>query len=318
MNKVAIGFIIAGGVLLTTGCIVMGVAVARGLFNPDRKMVTNEHTVTETFTNIDITTTIADVEFKASEDDSCKVVCVEKEKVYHIVNVVDNTLTINLKDELVGFEKWMGYIGNFKLTVYLPNNTYQDLKIDISTGDTRIDGYNFNNVNIKSSTGDIVLKNGNITNDFKLLVSTGDIIIDNVTVTNSFDVESSTGYQTYDHLTCDCDMKLKASTGKISLNNTTCHAINIETTTGDQKYDNFVASGHLETNASTGDITFKNSDAETLHIKTSTGDVTGNLLTGKSFQTKSSTGKINVPPTTGPVCSIETSTGDIIITVGAK
>ena len=318
MNKVAIGFIIAGGVLVTVGCIALGVVVATRLLNPNRNMVTTEHVVTDSFENIDISTTVADVEFKASEDESCKVVCVEKEKVYHVVDVTNNTLTINIKDDLVGIEKWMGYGGNFRLTVYLPNNTYEDLKINISTGDTNIEGFNFTNVNIKSTTGYIRLKNADITNYFKLTASTGDIVINNMTVANGFEVETTTGHQTYDHVTCACDMTLKASTGRITLNNSTCNAIYVETSTGEQRYDAFVASGHLQAKASTGDITFKNSDAATLKINTSTGDVTGNLLTDKTFQTKTTTGRVNVPSTTGPVCNVETTAGDIIFTIGEK
>ena len=318
MNKVAIGFIIAGGVLITTGCIVLGVAVSRGLFNPNRNMVTNEHQVSESFSNIDITTSVADVEFKDSEGDSCKVVCVEKEKVYHTVSVANNTLTIDIIDELTGVEKWNGYTGNFKLTVYLPSNTYDNLKIRIATGDTLIDGYTFNNVDLESSTGDFTIKNGSVTNDCKLKATTGDINVDNVTVTNSFNVETSTGRQVYDHVTCACDMNLEASTGRISISNSTCVNANIENSTGSKYFNEFVASGHLQLRGSTGDVTFVNSDANTLDIKTSTGDVRGNLLTDKSFQTKSSTGTVRVPSTTGPLCKIETTTGDIIIEVGRK
>ena len=318
MNKVAIGFIIAGGVLVTTGCIVMGIALSRGLLNPNRKMVTNEHQVSESFSNIDITTSIADVQFLTSEDDSCKVLCVEKEKVYHTVEVTNNTLTIKIVDELVGIEKWGGYTGNFKLMVYLPNTAYENLKVSISTGDTLIDGYTFTNVDITSSTGDIALSNGVVVNDLKLTATTGDILLGEMTVYHSFNISTSTGYQAYDHVTADCDIKLHATTGRLVLSDMTCVNATLDTSTGDMVFNEFVASGDFKAEASTGDITFKNSDAATLKIKTSTGDVTGNLLTDKSFHTKTSTGNVNVPATTGPLCDIETSTGDIIFTIGKK
>lgn len=317
MKKVAIVFIVIGGVLVTAGAVALGVAAVYG-YNQSQKLVTREHVVEENFANFDIQIEAANIEFQTANDGKCKVVCHEKEKYYHTVEVVNNALTIRTKDELKGIDKWFGYSGNMSLIVYLPTDTYENLNITCSTGDIFIDDFNFVNVDVAVSTGDVVIRNADISNSYRVTTSTGDVYLTQTAVANSFTVTTTTGYQAYDSIVCGCDINILASTGKVSFSSFGCNNVNVETSTGDIEFNNFTASGHLQAKASTGDITFWNADANTLKINTTTGDVTGNLLSDKSFQTKTKTGRVNVPSTTGPVCNIETTTGDIIITIGEK
>ena len=102
------------------------------------KYETNTHEIIEEFSSISINTDTADILFATSDDDTCRVVCYEEEKVYYPVTVKDGTLTINTVDE----RKWYEYIGiNFdmpKITIYLPGTKYGELNIKGSTGDIEI------------------------------------------------------------------------------------------------------------------------------------------------------------------------------------
>ena len=296
MNKGILGLIIAGGVLLTVGGVVLAVALANNAFNK-QKYVTNEYVIEDAFSDISIDNAVADIKFEASSDGQTKVVCIDKEKLYHEASVVNGALTVTQIDKLTGFDKMFGYNGNLKVTVYLPEGTYGDLSIKSTTGHIYLNNeYTFKAVNLETSTGDIYLEKVAASEDVKIKTSTGDRSIKGMTCKDMV-MESSTGDQHYENVNCQ-NITIKASTGKLT-------------------FVEFIAEKHFESNGDTGKVSFRNSDAETLKIKTSTGNVVGNLLTNKIFRVKTSTGKVTLPEErTGGLCEIETSTGDINISIG--
>lgn len=316
MNKGIIAAIIAGGVLLTVGGIVLAVALANNAFTKNGKLITNEYAIEETFTNVNIENEVADIKFEKSEDGKVKVVCIDKEKLYHEASVVEGTLKVTQIDNLKGMEKWFGYNGNLKVTVYLPEATYGDLVIKSTTGDLLVNNnYTFKSVAVESSTGKLNLENMIVNEDMNVKSSTGNLIFKNINCQNMI-INSSTGDQSYKDISCN-DMTIKSSTGDQSYENVNCENITAESSTGKKSFVEFIANKHFSCSGDTGNVSLKNSDADTMKITTSTGNVKGNLLTNKTFKVKTSTGKVNLPDErTGPVCEIETSTGDINISVG--
>lgn len=300
MKKGLVVLIVVGAVLLTAGGALFGVAIANNALSTSGPLVTNNHDINESFNKVNIAIDVADLEFKKAEGDKCKVVCVEKEKVYHEVKVVDDTLKIEGKDTSEWYEHIFNYANGMKVTVYLPEKTYSDVTIASSTGDIIIDNaYTFTNFAVSLSTGNINIKN---------------VTSDNVTIT------SSTGNQTLENMHVFNKFTVKASTGRLNLNNISCSSdVTLETSTGKIDLDNLITSKHLSVKASTGDVTFKNIDANTIKIETDTGDVSGNILTDKLFRVDTHTGHKNYPTETrGELCEIYTHTGNIDVTVGAK
>ena len=269
--------IVAGIILVIAGGIMFGIGIGTKAFETG-DMKTNTHEITEVFDNINIEIEAADIEIKAATDGNVKVECVEKEKYYHEVSVLNNTLSIKCINNL----RWYQKIFNFdnrkiKVVIFLVNTEYDSLNIKTSTGDVIINKeFSFNTSNISVSTGDV---------NFNAAVKD--------------------------------TVKFEASTGKIRLSNINSNSLDITTSTGDILITNAIINGKITLNTSTGDILIKDSDANTLSIKTSTGDVKGNLLTGKIFKASTSTGRISTPSddNTKGECIIETSTGDIIIEV---
>lgn len=295
MNGYVLIPIILGSVLLVGGAVVAGVAVANGVANS--KMVTNTYELTDeqTFNNIKVNLSISDCEFRVAEGDKCTVVCEETEKYYHTVKVEDNTLVI---DNVMN-RKWYEWF-NFnwkkkKVTVYLPNTTYGNLKIDSSTGDVIIPKeFSFANTNIYMSTGDIEFA-ANVTTKCEIHSTTGRIYINGITTD---------------------ELKVSASTGYVETNKVTANSLDIRTTTGDVYVNETVIAGNMKIKCSTGDVKFYKSDADTIKVETSTGDVTGSLLSNKVFDAHSSTGRVNVPhTTTGGTCEVKTSTGRIELSI---
>ena len=305
---IAIGLLVIGGILL-------GVAISKGSFYSDNNKVVKNYDVEEAFNNINIDGDTSKITFYKATDGKCKVECIESEKNYHEVSVSENTLFIKEIDET----KWymQAFSFNFykkEVKIYLPNDNYDVLTIKNDTGDIDIPStFSFNNLVIDLSTGDVHLK-ANVSNDINIKSSTGYIYLDDLTCKN-LSITTSTGHKELTNVNVEEDVNLLSSTGKVKINGLNCKNLKIEADTGDISLIKVIATNNLNIETSTGDVTFDASDAETIKVNTSTGDVKGNLLTEKSFYAHSSSGKVNVPKTTGNICEIETSTGKIDIEV---
>ncbi len=283
--------IFVGLIALAAGIFIIIMAYKNNSFG--HPTVTNVHNVEEAFDNVSLKLSTADLKFEISSDNKCKVTCVEREKDKHSVKVENNTLVITNE---VTYHWYENMFNNSKLsvTISLPKDNLNDVKIDTSTGDVRLAKITLNKLEIGCSTGDIYLDDLNM-DSFKLKSSTGELKMNNANVNG--------------------DIIIEGSTGDVKLENTKAKNFSSDLSTGEVIFNNTFIEENTSINSSTGDVTFKDSDSNTLNIHTSTGDVTGNLKTPKSFNTKSSTGDIDVPNTEGGSCVIQTSTGDIIIKI---
>lgn len=242
------------------------------------KYEANTYTVNESFENISINTNTTNIVFLKSNDQTCKIECFEYEKEKHAVTVIDNTLKINLTDTRDIYDHITFFdFGDAEIMVYLPQEKYESLTVNLSTGDIEIsNNFSFENIDINGSTSDINLENI-IAGNINLAVTTGDVDVTNVNC-KTFIADSSTG---------DCEL------------------------------ENVVAKEELKLTCDTGDIEIDACDAGEIFIKTNTGDVKGSLMSEKVFACSTSTGNVEVPKTTsGGKCEIVTNTGDIKIKIG--
>lgn len=308
MKKGLIALIIVGAAILTAGSAMFGLAIAKGAFtnNSWSKEVTVEHTPEGSFSKIDVDIVTADLTFKPAEDNKTKVVSVEKEKIHHTATVSNDTLVIREKDERKFYEKWFGFVSRMKVTVYLPETTYEELKIEVTTGSiVSEDSFTFTKVNIKSTTGDLKFENvSGKSADIK--ITTGNVTLNN--------------YNLYGELNVD------TTSGDYAFNNVECEKAILHTTSGKYLLNDFIVTGalnsdrpNLEISGTSSDITFKNCDAHNIKVKTTTGDVKGNLLTKKNFDAQTTTGiaLVDNDRTADDKCYIRTTTGDIDISIGA-
>jgi len=272
---------------------------------------TNTYALTTDFHSITIGTDTADIRFAVSDDDSCKVVCYETEKIHHSVNVQADTLCIRKVDE----RKWYEYIGiHFKtpqITVYMPKGAYRSLAVTSSTGALTIPAdFQFTAVDVTNSTGNITCF-ASATEHVNIQTNTGNIRVENIS-TGMLALSVSTGKITASGITCTGDMQLKVSTGKTALKDIRCKNFSSQGNTGDISLQDLIAEESISIIRSTGDVQLNSCDGATLSIRTDTGDVKGTLLSEKVFITKTDTGSIDVPKTvTGGKCEITTDTGDI-------
>ena len=277
--------------------------------------VTNTYETNGEFDKISINVDTTEIEFVPTEEESCRIVCFEAEKVKHSATVQNGTLIIDMIDT----RKWYDYIcisiGTPKMTVYLPQNEYASLFIETDTGDINIPkDFTFEKIKIDGDTSEVGCF-ASVSNLLEIELSTGDISVDSITVGQA-DLTTTTGEITVGNVTAKNDIDVKTDTGKVKLTNVSCADFVAESDTGTITLKNVVATGSFSVESDTGDVRFENSDAAQISVKTSTGDVTGTLLSEKIFITETSTGRISVPKTTsGGKCEITTATGDIKIDV---
>ena len=312
-------WLILAASLILTGLIIFGGVMTALKWDFGKlsttKYVTNEHAVSEAFTDISVNTQTSKVIFAVSDTDTVKVTCHEEKNLKHEVSVNNGTLTVEVKDT----RKWYEYIGiNFgssKVTVYLPSGSYGACTVKTSTGDIEIPkDFTFEGLDISGSTCDVNCL-ASVSGAVKIKLSTGDITLESLSA-GALDLTVSTGRITATGISCPGEVKAKCSTGKMNFTDVNCKSLISEGNTGDVYLKNVIASEKFDIKRDTGDVNLDGCDAGEIFITTDTGDVSGTLLTEKVFITKTDTGKTDVPKTVnGGRCEITTDTGDIKISV---
>ena len=307
--------IVIGSVLLIGGGALFGYAAYKSSKN--NTVETKEYKELASFNKFDIDLTIADLEFVKSEE--TKVVVQETKYDVHTVTSENNTLKVKGQD----IRKWYEHLFNWnwfqkvKVTVYMPEGAYDELKIISATGNVTVPSdFSFASFTTAVSTGNVNSK-ANVIGDITVTAATGKLNFENIAA-NRMDLKASTGDIRLKDVAVTEDIKIKTSTGDFNLENVTCKSYESSSSTGDLNFNNVKVTNTINVKNDTGHVKMIASDAEELDIKTSTGYVNLELLTSKIVYAESSTGKKNIPTsTTGGLCKIKTSTGDIKVTFAA-
>ena len=313
-------WIIVAVSLMIFGLLIFGLAMAfsygdLALFGNDGYEV-RDYEVDFDFSGIWIETDTADIEFVPSNDDSCRVVCDEKENLRYTFLSSGGVLEIKLVDS----RKWYDHINIFsfetpEMTVYIPAGEYGALTVIESTGDVEIpEEFSFESIDISLSTGDVECY-ASAKEHMKIKTSTGDIRLEDVTA-GDVKLTVSTGRVSVSSAKCAGDVTLKVSTGKANLIDVDCESFTSSGNTGDLALKDVIAEEKISIERSTGDVSFDGCDAAEIYVVTDTGDVRGSLLSDKVFMVETDTGDVDVPKSvTGGRCEIKTDTGDIEIVV---
>lgn len=310
MKKIILLPIILGSALLVAGGVIFAIAVANSTNSSN--VTTKTHKLDDKeFTNFDISLDTTDVEFKVSSDGSKKLVFSDTEKNHHTYKVENNTLIIKQVDERHWYEKIMDFSQlSMKVSIYLPADNYENLKIKASTSDVKIPhDFSFVDANINLSTGDTTF-NANVSNSINFVSSTGDYHLNDLTA-KTIKLESDTGKMYLNKVNVEEDITLSIHTGDANLTTVRAKNLNITTSTGKINLVDVVMSEKMTLTTDTGDVKFDRCDASSLSATTHTGDVTGSLLTSKTIFFSSNTGKNYSPQVIAEGrFDIKTHTGD--------
>lgn len=299
--------------LVVVGTILIGVNLKSAFEKEKENFIDHTYEATSPVENFDFSLDITDVEFIPSE--TTKVEYQDSEYIKHTITMEGTTLKITSTDTRNWYNRVFSFVSvSFKVKVYLPSGTYNELKVDNSTGDLKVPtGFTFNNVNIKQSTGDVSF-NANVVNDIKVKVSTGDVSFDSINA-NTISIDGSTSDLRIDGSTIK-SLNVLLSTGHTTLKSVNAETITISCDTGKVNLTDTVLTGDLNISTSTGNVKMYDSDAANIYVTTSTGDFEARLLSSKIFIVDTNTGDKNVPETTtGGKCKFTSSTGDITVVI---
>ena len=276
---------------------------------------TNIYDIDGDFKSISIDVETTRIEFAPADDGRCKIVCFEDEKVRHAVSVQNGTLVIDTVDTREWYEHFSISFDQPKMTVYLPGQAYESLRVKTDTGDIAIPKeFSFDTLKIDGDTSDVDCF-ASASHGIEIKLTTGDIRLEEIAA-EQLRLTTDTGRIQVNTADVGANIRIETDTGKVELTDTSCNDLYAESDTGSITLKNVIGAGSFTIESDTGDITFDHSDATEISVKTDTGDVTGTLLTDKVFLTETSTGRISVPKTTtGGRCELKTSTGDIKIEV---
>ncbi|MGN0614572.1 MAG: DUF4097 family beta strand repeat-containing protein [Porcipelethomonas sp.] len=273
---------------------------------------TNTYTVDQAFDNISVEGAECNVRLRPSDENFCKVVCYESDRIYHSVEVMDNTLKIERED----ISKWYDNIMNIcwndmEVTVYLPKNEYKTLRIENISGNVEIPGgFTFDDAVIKSSSGDVKFS-ADVNNALSVEANSGDLTVSN-TSPGKLSTKTSSGDIKIECVNSGTELTAETTSGEMKITDFNGKNISAESSSGDITFSGCLASGNIKTESISGEVRMYNCDADSLWIKTSSGDVSGTTLTEKIFITDTSSGDVNVPQSvTGGKCEIITDSGDI-------
>lgn len=260
--------------------------------------VTHTYTVEDNFTNIIIDDASSNISFYKSNDDKCRVLCDEREKVTHTVVNENNTLTVRVKDERNWFERInIGFfVADMRVSVYLPKNKYDSLNAASMSGDIDVaNEFTFDNAKVGSISGDVSVK-ADVKQELNISSTSGDVIINNISATECINASSVSG--------------------EIDLSNVKGKEIFANTISGGVMLADTVASQKLKANSTSGEIDLKRCDAKNIVLDTVSGEISGTLLSNKQFITETTSGTVNVPQcVSNEECRITTVSGDIYIKI---
>ncbi|MCH5297384.1 MAG: DUF4097 family beta strand repeat protein [Ruminococcus sp.] len=281
--------------------------------------VTKTYTVDESFRNIHIEGAECDVRLMASNDDKCRVICNESDKISHSVSTQNETLTIKRIDN----RKWYEHIGiffwdNIEIDVYLPEIEYKELYIKSMSGNIEIpENFTFSKADVDSTSGDVSFLS-NVKKEASIKTVSGDIYVGKSSA-KKIDIHSTSGDLTISSINFSDEIKVKSVSGDIKLSNIECQNIISNTTSGNHTFSSVNAKNNIRIESVSGDVDLYQCDSETMNIKTTSGDVTGTLLTDKIFDIKTTSGNINVPQSDiGGKCEIRTTSGDVKLAINKQ
>lgn len=288
-------------VCLIAGALIFGIGWGLLQKNPIDKNVFQDKVYSfgtdELPTQINIRTTNSCVEFRTTTESEWRVECMDKERVYHKVELIDGVLTIQEIDDRQWYER-IGLFANLRpqrMIVYLPEGAYGLLDVCVTSGDISVPlGFAFSNVTLKSTSGDISFA-ADATGAVNIKVTSGDIA-----------VSGSIGGA----------LEIFGTSGDIEIKNVTPTSITIQNTSGDIDMVDVVCSEACMIEKGSGSVNLKCCDALSFNIATTSGDIHASLLSAKTFDCHATSGDVHTPKDgNGGTFRAKSTSGDIRVTI---
>lgn len=255
--------------LLTASALVLlGIAVsvtAMALLKFDFKRLSTQEMVSKTieikqdFVNIEIEQDDCDIIIKPSQNGICSVEYTLESYKNPEIEVEDGTLKIEFEDE--DFIHYVGgiYTDSNTVTVYLPENEYNELSVECTSGNITVEkGLVFLNADLESTSGDMKFS-ANVKNNLSVEATSGDLTFLNNSIEGNVDIVITSGDIRFDKFDAK-SFNIKATSGNVSGNILTDKIFIVHTSSGTVNVPESSSGGLFKIITTSGDISLKISD----------------------------------------------------------
>lgn len=319
MSKTKKILIVCSVVCILAGALIMLASLLSVDFN--WKLLSNEKSechgtvVSDSFDEIKIDVTEADVAILATDDAEVKVECVETDLVRHKVEVMNGKLYITREDGRPWYMRIGIMLSEYSIKVYIPKSISDEihsLYIKTVSGDIDVNG------ELEFSRGELFSTSGTINSSASFSEGamvksvSGDLNIGNVcgiasigTTSGDVELENVGG-----------DVKIKTTSGDIKVKNIWADAVSIESTSGKISLSEGEVKADLFLKAVSGDVEVKDISCLAIDVKTTSGDVNMKLPGERSYEIDTESGNVSVPSShknAEGCCKVNTTSGDITI-----
>lgn len=308
---VAVFLVVIGTITTIGGLFALGFDMAK-LSN--LSPITHTHVLDGEVKNITVNGVESSIKLIPTDDEKVKVISKESDKIYHIVNIEEETLSIHRIDE----RKWYELIGiivdpDMELEIYLPKRDYANLYIYSTSGNVFVpDDFKFDEVDIKNVSGNIEFLS-NVKDSFTASTVSGRIETANVAA-KKLSLESVSGKVGATNIDSENAIEIINTSGPILLENINAKKIEVETLSGRVSLEDVVAFEEINIESLSGIIKFDKVDASSIILYSTSGNIIGNFLTEKTFDVETVSGKVTLPEIQkGNKCTIKTISGNITI-----
>ena len=261
------GICLAVGIALALTVVILGgdTLFRQGIYTntPTEKTFTVE----DLFTSLSIEDVEGDITLLPSSDGTCRVDTVTVANTDYEIAVEDGTLTVRFLDHRRFLDR-VGILAGTKLTVYLPQQTYESFRVNTTSGDVK--------VKESAKTVTAVTVSGDVTFDgtadtLTLRTTSGDVSVKGEM--NALTVSVITGDISLVNTTADT-LDAHTTSGDITLRSCDANDLSLKTTSGDIT-GSLRSPKNFSANATSGDISVPASDtaAGACRAETVSGDV---------------------------------------------
>ncbi len=288
-------------IFLVVGALLIGAGWMYLQKNPIGKNTINDsvhrYNISEAPQKINITTLDSRVEIRPIEGDEWRVECMDREDLYHTVELVDGVLTIK---QVGTARKWYEYIGVFngdfkplKLTVYLPVQEYSLLNVHSTSGSISVlNNFTFVNAFVQNTSGSITFDAKTI-GELSVKNTSGSIEIGG-NVGRNLSVKNTSGSITITGGVGGA-LDVTNTSGKIEIRDAVPQSVNVKCGSGKIYLKNVICAEKCEITNTSGGIELELCDAKEFRITNTSGSVYASIFRPKRFDAHSTSGSVKVP-----------------------
>ena len=236
---------------ITAATVMMSMMTFTSCSKMSSKVITEEKDFDESFSNIEIDTTMENVKLLVSEDDETHVKFAHSESLKTTIEVKNDTLIVSEKGNFT--------LGGFSfsddivyLEIYLAEDSFDKLDIDVASADIyAVEGIDFDVIDIDTASGDVHLQDMEA-GSVKIDTASGNVGIANV-IADSFDIDTASGDVNFDMSDAD-DIKVNTASGDVKGVFLTEKKFKVNTASGDVNTPRSGKGGVCEVDTASGDV----------------------------------------------------------------